>query len=111
MLCYSVSNPISTDSLLPLPFNIQNWRNIFNEKTRSCCYLRIVTHHSEKFVPRAANNPIKLKLTSYALVRASPPIIGISDSNTAQLVFSPVKKLIKIEQRKRQNSSHEKTDM
>ena len=95
MLCYSVSNPISTDSLLPLPFNIQNWRNIVNDKTRSCCYRRTVTHHSEKFVPRAANNPIKLKLTSYALVRASPPIIGISDSNTAQLVFSPVQKINK----------------
>ena len=111
MLCFSVSNPISIDSLLPLPFNIQNWINIVNEKTRSCCYPRIVTYHSEKFVPRAANNPIKLKLTSYALVRASPPIIGISDSNTAQLVFSPVKKFIKIELRKRQISSHEKTEM
>lgn len=40
-------------------------------------------------VPRANRKPEKLKLSSYALVRASPSMIGISEHRTVRLVFSP----------------------
>ena len=53
------------------------WIRSFHNMTRD-----VLTYHSLMFVPNAAKNPIKWKLSSFAEHKASPPITGISDSFT-----------------------------
>ena len=50
------------------------------------------TYHSDKLVAIAAKNPAVLKLSSLALHKAKPPITGMRDKQTSQLVFSPINK-------------------
>lgn len=56
---------------------------------------QILTYHSDKLVAIAAANPAALKLSSLALHKAKPPITGIRDRQTSQLVFSPINKYAK----------------